>query len=488
MTDPRTPVRTGARTLGLSVRTRIVATVALMVASALLLAGSAIYLLDSRRIEKAAVHQAEQELAELQELKADGVDPITGEVLTDSESLLRLFMERNVPSNNELLVAWIDQRVRLVSASPHQDLANDLDFQALIRDAVRDPAPGGQSLRTNSPFGALLVTVQPVEDESATNALVVVTFLKDARQELHWQLGAFALISLLTLAGCTALAAWQAGRLLAPLRDLNDTARAISGKDLSVRLTESGNDDITALTRTVNSMLDRLEAAFVGQREFLDDAGHELRTPLTVLRGHLELVDVNAPAEVAETRSLLIEEVDRMSRLVDELILLAKSSRPDFIKPSAIELERLTDGVFAKARAMADREWQLESHGRGSFRADEQRLTQALLQLVDNAVKHTTVGTPIMIGSTRTRSAVELWVSDNGLGIDHGDQTRIFERFERANLPTADGIGLGLSIVRAIAEAHGGTVRAEEAAPYGARFVITIPTGHQGKESAWPAS
>jgi hypothetical protein len=201
-----------------------------MVAFALLLAGSAIYFLESQRIETAALHQAEQELAELEELQADGEDPITGEVLTDSESLLTHFMKRNVPSNNELLVAWIDQRIRLVSASEHQDLANDLDFQALIRNSLREPQPAGQSLHANSPNGALLVTVQPVEDEAATNALVIVTFLDDAREELQWQLWAFALISLIALAGCTALAAWQAGRLLAPLRHLNDTARAISGR------------------------------------------------------------------------------------------------------------------------------------------------------------------------------------------------------------------------------------------------------------------
>ena len=82
-------------------------------------------------------------------------------------------------------------------------------------------------------------------------------------------------------------------------------------------------------------MLDRLEAAFVGQRQFLDDAGHELKTPLTVLRGHLELLDAGSPEEVAETRALLLDEIDRMSRLVGDLILLAKSDRPDFLTPPA---------------------------------------------------------------------------------------------------------------------------------------------------------
>ena len=109
----------------------------------------------------------------------------------------------------------------------------------------------------------------------------------------------YTIVALLALFTITALAAWQSGRLLAPLRTLRETAEEISETDLSRRLPETGNDDITALTRTFNGMLDRLEQAFVGQRQFLDDVGHELKTPLTVLRGHLELLDADDPAEVA---------------------------------------------------------------------------------------------------------------------------------------------------------------------------------------------
>ena len=153
---------------------------------------------------------------------------------------------------------------------------------------------------------------------------------------------------------------WQSGRLLAPLRTLRETADEITDTDLSRRLPVTGNDDITALTRTVNGMLDRLEEAFVGQRQFLDDAGHELKTPLTVLRGHLELLDVGSPDEIAETRELLLDEVDRMARLVGDLILLAKSDRPDFISRRAVDLTGLTVDVLAKARGLGDRRWSLD--------------------------------------------------------------------------------------------------------------------------------
>ena len=136
-------------------------------------------------------------------------------------------------------------------------------------------------------------------------------------------------------------------------------------------------------------MLARLEAAFVGQRQFLDDVGHELKTPLTVLRGHLELLDHEDPAEVAQTRALLLDEIDRMSRLVGDLILLAKSGRPDFLAPQPVSLERLTHTLLAKARGLADRAWRLDGAGEAIAAMDEQRITQAVLALADNAVKHT---------------------------------------------------------------------------------------------------
>ena len=174
----------------------------------------------------------------------------------------------------------------------------------------------------------------------------------------------YAIVAALALLLVTAVAAWVSGRLLSPLRTLRETADEITETDLSHRLPVTGNDDITALTRTFNGMLDRLEAAFVGQRQFLDDAGHELKTPLTVLRGHLELLDTDDAAEVAETRLLLLDEIDRMSRLVGDLILLAKSDRPDFLQPRAGRPRGLTADLLAKARGLGDRDWALDGDRR----------------------------------------------------------------------------------------------------------------------------
>ena len=293
----------------------------------------------------------------------------------------------------------------------------------------------------------------------------------------------------------TGLAAWQAGRLLAPVGRLSDTAEEISATDLSRRLPETGNDDITALTRTVNGMLVRLEDAFVGQRQFLDDAGHELRTPLTVLRGHLEVLDQGDPKDVAETRALLLDELDRMSRLVGDLILLAKTGRPDFLELRPVSLEPLTNTVLAKAKGLGDRDWKLDGTGDAMVLMDEQRITQAVLQLADNAVKHTEPGDEIAVGSSVGAGRARIWVRDTGPGVPLEDHERIFDRFARSQVADEDeGFGLGLSIVSAIAEAHLGTVTVEDAVPTGACFVVTLPLEPElngaspTAEGPWPTS
>jgi two-component system, OmpR family, sensor kinase len=318
--------------------------------------------------------------------------------------------------------------------------------------------------------------VQNVRNSRETGALVVVTYLEEGRAELRETMRTYAIVALLALLVVTAVAAWQSGRLLAPLRTLRETAEEIGETDLSRRLPVTGNDDITALTRTVNRMLDRLESAFVGQRRFLDDAGHELKTPLTVLRGHLEVLDTGSPEDVAETRELLLDEVDRMSRLVSDLILLAKSDRPDFVRPRAVDLGPLTDALLAKARGLGDRDWVLDGAGEGILVVDEQRITQAVLQLADNAAKHTGAGDLIAIGSSYDGTTAQLWVRDTGPGVPAADRQKIFARFGRSRVtPDDEGFGLGLSIVRAIVRAHGGSVSVEDVQPHGARFVIALP-------------
>jgi two-component system, OmpR family, sensor kinase len=341
-------------------------------------------------------------------------------------------------------------------------------------------AAGGPSTVHAAAHGEVWVTAVPVRGSGTRGALVIINFLDDEHTELNRTMRTYAIVALLSLGLITLVAAYQSMRLLSPLRTLRDTASDITASDLSRRIPVTGNDDLTALTRTVNDMLDRLDAAFTAQRQFLDDAGHELKTPLTVLRGHLELLDAHDPEDLEDTRDLLLDETDRMSRLVGDLILLAKARRPDFLDPRPVDLADLTHTVLAKARALGSRDWQLDGVSDAILVVDEQRLTQAVLALADNAVKHTAVGDLVALGSTSTRDGTAIWVRDSGPGIPAEHRGLVLERFGRSQVHEGDeGFGLGLSIVSAIAAAHGGSVRIEDAAEHGveagAMVVLSLP-------------
>jgi two-component system, OmpR family, sensor kinase len=474
------------RPRSISVRVRITATVALLVLAGLVVAGAVVYTIESRRLDRQIASSVGQEFAELTKLQREGVNPDTDRPFRSPEAMIRLFFQRNVPGDNELLIGWWDGGVG--AQSPQWDGISESDW---IDGTVRSLLADNGTTTVDSEFGELQVAAQAVRQGDDTGALVVVTFLDRAREGLLDTMRTYAIVAGLALVMVTAVAFWVSGRLLSPLRTLRETADDITETDLSQRLPVTGNDDITALTRTFNGMLDRLEAAFVGQRQFLDDAGHELKTPLTVLRGHLELLDTGNPDDVAETRLLLLDEIDRMARLVGDLILLAKSDRPDFLRLRQVDLDGLTHDLVAKARGLGDRDWVVDEVADAKVVADEQRLTQAVLQLCDNAVKHTRDGDTVAIGSAVTPTEVRIWVRDTGPGVPPADRETIFERFGRSVVPPGDeGFGLGLSIVGAIVRAHGGTVAVEDAVephPAGARFVVTLPRARK-MEDEWPAS
>jgi signal transduction histidine kinase len=268
-----------------------------------------------------------------------------------------------------------------------------------------------------------------------------------------------------------------AGRVLDPLRTLRTTAQAITETDLTQRIDVHGNDEIAELGRTFNAMLDRLEAAFASQRAFVSDAGHELRTPITIVRGHLELLG-DDPLEREETLALVTDELDRMARFVEDLLLLAKAEQGDFLHVAPLDLDVLTDELYNKAKALADRDWRLAGSGTGRLTADRQRITQAIMQLAQNAAQHTRDGDRISLGSAISNGVAMLWVADTGPGIPKEESEEIFERFHRggAGPRRSDGAGLGLSIVRAIAEAHGGRVDLDSREGAGATFTLIVPT------------
>lgn len=465
------------------VRLRI--TVAVVILSGLALAGAglAVFVLQEQRLDDAVDESIARELRRFDALQSSTDPGVNG---TARRLLLSALASTAGDPAESVIVFWDNKPQRLLQADLHKELFSDPQFIT----GVNAVGPEGGVDEIDSVIGPLRVAVKPVRDERTDGAIVYAYSLDEIAAQLRQTVQTYVLVASISLLVVGVGAYVVSGRLLSPIRQLKATAREISDSDLTRRIAATGNDDLTDLTMTFNEMLDRLEAAFSTQRQFLDDVGHELKTPLTIVRGHLELLVRDDPADVAATRALVLEEVDRMGRLVEELILLAKARRPDFLAVEEVDVGALTDILLEKMRGLGPREWRVDARGEGAVKVDAQRLTQAMVQLAANAVVHTASRSVIQVGSRVAGDRVSWWVSDQGPGIPAAVHDVIFERFRRGD-DKGNGSGLGLAIVRAIAQAHGGDVAVSSAPGRGATFTITIPrNGPAGDgrvaHQAWP--
>ncbi len=394
-------------------------------------------------------------------------------------SVMSALVSRLRPRSNESTVAIVDGAARL---SPSGDVDFLLDADTALIDRVTEETAAGEVVRgTALRDGRTLRYVAiPVQADGDPRAAVFVV-AADLDAELSPLDGAFSTYTIVAAASLAVvgLVGWfVAGRLLRPIRSLRDAATRITATDVSERIPVSGRDDVSDLTTTVNSMLDRLDSALTGQRRLLDDVGHELKTPITIVRGHLELMDESDRTDVASTRDLAIDELDRMSGLVRDITQLADLQRPMSLARTPTDIAALTERILSKAAALSDHDWVLSGAADVVADVDPDRLTQAMLQLAANAVTHGAASGTIEIGSEVDASGTRLrWhVRDEGPGIDSDSHEHIFERFRRGTVGRGtEGSGLGLAIVAAIAEAHGGIVTVDSALGSGARFTIDIP-------------
>jgi two-component system, OmpR family, sensor kinase len=282
------------------------------------------------------------------------------------------------------------------------------------------------------------------------------------------------------------LAAYLIGtRVSRPLRRMAAVAAAVDGGDLHPRIGDTGAraGEVRVLGEAFDRMLDRLTAAFAGQRAFVADASHELRTPLTIIRGQLEVLAAQpdpSGAEVRRVERLVAGEIGRIGRLIDDLLLLAKSEQTQFLRVEAIALPRYVQELWASVTVLAERDFQLGGVPDGVLHADPDRLAQALRNLLANAVAHTAAGS----GLVRLRAEptgpgeIAFFVEDDGPGIPPAERERVFGRFHRIDAArdrASGGAGLGLAIVRAIAQAHGGSVTAQASAAGGASIRLVLP-------------
>jgi signal transduction histidine kinase len=246
------------------------------------------------------------------------------------------------------------------------------------------------------------------------------------------------------------------------------------------RRRQAAVEDARRMAATEHLLLER-------QREFVRDASHELRTPITVARGHAELLRAaSTDPQAIRDADVVIDELARLSRLSERLLLLAALEHGELLDRRPIDPNELVAETGRRWRAAADRTWGTRAEAAGVVLADGDRLRDALDALVENAVNATRPGDEITIAGRADAGRLVLEVTDDGAGIAADRMSTLFERFSRVDAPRTrrgGGTGLGLSIVRAIAEAHGGRVEAASAPGGGATFRIVLP----GLEPAAPA-
>jgi two-component system OmpR family sensor kinase len=458
-----------------SMRLRIVAAVVLLLATSAFVSILVLRTVLLQRLDEAISVNLRDEAQEF-ELLADGNDPRTGRPFgSDVEALFEIYFAREVPDEGETLLAFVgDQLYRSERA---QDAVEAHRITRAIEHWLSLEERTVGSIQTEA--GEARYVALPFTREGRKGLFVAANFPSFEQSEIDDAIVSQALTQLVTIVLASLVGLGLAGRVLKPLRLLTDTAQTITATDLTRRIPVAGRDEASRIAETFNDMLERLEAVVAAQRQFLDDASHELRVPLTVIRGNVEVLELEAdPAERAEMIQMITDEIDRMSRIVEDLLLLARAQRPDFLTLESVELASLMADIHRKASVLCAREWRLEGSMRARVRGDGQRLTQAMMQLAQNACQHTNDGAVIRLGYGVDNDQVVMWVHDTGPGVAPEDVERVFERYMKgADRPAGSGLGLGLAIVAAIASAHGGRVRLARDARPGARFEIILPLG-----------
>lgn len=280
------------------------------------------------------------------------------------------------------------------------------------------------------------------------------------------------------------LAGWVAGQIGKRLERLEDASRAIADGDFSARAPTDGSDDVARLGAAFNDMADQLDSSRRRERDFLMSVGHDLRTPLTTIRGYAEALDNDEVAadDLARVGSVLHRQTDRLSRLIEDLTLLARLEAREFsLRPEPVDLAAHVNGVVESTRPHAEEVdvrliTRLEDVG--SVQVDPDRVGQIVDNLLSNALRYTPEGGQVVVSLAGRGEQVVLTVADTGPGIDPDDLPRVFERMyvaQRYRPVRPEGSGLGLSIVKELTTALGGSVVVNSDLGKGTAVMVTLP-------------
>lgn len=428
----------------------------------------------NERVDRELLQEVKELEAIAQQRAADGA-PFTSVTV-----LLQAATDAAVPSQHESVLA-------LTNGQPkYRPRTQDFNLTTpAVLSAIRTHERPGKTVfaEAHSPkYGKLRLAIASVEVEGdSTRGTYVIAYAVEEGRQIVWQSATYYAITSLATLVLVGSAAWVAvGRVIRPLETLSKTTEKVTVEHLGHRVPVPANaDEITALAERFNLMLERLESGYSTQKQFLRDAGHELRTPITIVRGTIEMLEPD-DHDFDESKDIVLDELDRMARIVGDLSVLAQAGQPDFVRTERVPMRDFAHDAIARMSRVGERTWTLAHAADMTAMIDRQRLMQAVVQLAANAVQYSSSGTTVELSvHQRDRGAIidlVIAVKDHGIGIDPADQKRIFERFVRIdNTREHGGSGLGLSIVAAIAEAHGGHVELESEPGHGSLFSIVIP-------------
>lgn len=461
---------------GWTVRTRIVIVITVVAAIGMLSVGAAVYIVERSRILAAVDVRLEAALDSARALVSAGNADVPW---PSSTAALEATVTRISPDDNTGALGVIDGAAAFIPGVPLDvDLQSAPGFVPYVSAAVADSPVIGTYAEEGVAWRYLAAPIIVQGSAEPSRVLFVTAYdLEGELAEIDDPARVYLVAAAIALALIAASAGIVAARLLRPLRQMRETAARVSARSLAERLPVDGRDDVSALAATMNDMLDRLDDALGAQRRLLSDVGHELKTPVTIVSGHLDVMDADDPDDVRATRALALDELARMGRLVQDLAQEAALRGPSPLRLEETDAGELVRRVTVKARGIDGGVVRLGPVADVRAPIDPARITQAILQLAQNGVSHG--GGDLVIGSRLRSRALEFVVRDHGPGVPLDERERVFARFHRGDATDGRGVsgsGLGLSIVSAIAQGHGGTVRVQDPADGpGAEFVLAVP-------------
>ena len=466
-------------------RPRIAALVALVVLACVAVAFVAVYRQSSHQLTHAAKEDVRTDMSTLERV----VDrrPYSARAVT--ARVRRLFQDPPFRPTNHVAFVTLPGQPPLANQPELLGLTSPEPGESAQAQATENSAghgvisaPTGFSSRTLPDAGRLRVLVKVLQLPGiGAVRLGVAEPVTATERATHSVRDAFLLAGVIATLAALLGGVLVASRIVTPLHRMAGVAASVDAGELHRRMhVDSRRDEVGVLAESFNHMLDRLADAFTRQNDFVADASHELRTPLTIIRGQIEVLareENPSPAEIRHVERLVRTEVARMERLVEDLLLLAQAGTDGFLRPVEFELPAFLHDLVRGQPPVDGRELRLDEPPAVSITADPDRLAQALRNLVNNAVEHTGDTGHVEIGVEVTDRVVRFAVEDDGDGVPVALRERVFERFHRVDTNRAEGTGagLGLAIVRAITEAHGGRAYVEDSTLGGARFVIELP-------------